>query len=944
MKRFTGTSLVACAALACAALCGCTEPIVRAPLPDAGFPGGDTDGGPAADGGLAGPTVTIEVPADGVQVAAGEALTFRGAARDHAGVAVAAGGLAWTSDHDGQLGLGAEIHTTLATVGAHVVTLTATDAAGIVGASSIHLTVIASGVPVVTIHEPSAGRIAAIGEAIRFVCEAKAGAGHTVANGGFIWTSSVDGQIGIGAEVRTGLATAGDHVVTCTATDDAGQAGHATVAVKVVTNRAPKVTITSPADQAYFKPGQTISFNGTAIDPEDGALTGVALVWKSSVSVPPQIGIGGQIATALPLGDHVITLTAKDTQGALGEATITVHVVTNVPPRCTINEPNDGRSFLVGQAIHFSGSCVDPDGGTVTGLHWTSSLDGQLGLGTNVQTALTTVGAHRIKLCAPDPVDPALIGCGEIGIAVRPNTAPTCAIVAPSAGAVVSAGETVRLEGTVTDAEDPAITGQQPSATWASDRIGQLLTRASGTFSTTVGGTHVLTFTGTDSGGLGCSATRTIRINSAPTASISSLVQNGSSATPFHAGAAVDLGATASDPDGDALAYDWQDGLEGGLGAALTARLAAPVVGHHRVVFTATDPYAAAAHATANFDVLPLGATRLVDPLTSANTNLLAAGSRNVLSAAAASNGTVYVGNDSTDVFRLPSADPAANATRISGGGGNGFPPDNVNQILIDEAGLGGAGPLVYLATKDGLVQCPYSATTGIVTQTCITLRDGNLPSQNNDLQAVALVVGSNGRTYLLVGNGDGLLVADSPVGTVDGNVSLRGKDVRGIAVDGSVAWIATDGDGLFRFDPATGASSQWRTQDGAPSNAMRAVAVGTGGAAIWVATANGLGRYEPASNVWSSWRAGGAPDPGLVGNSGRSVAVARVTLAGVARDVVWVGTDNGATRFDPTLGSMMSLTVADGLPGPVVRTITVLADGAKLFGTDKGLARYVGP
>jgi hypothetical protein len=88
-------------------------------------------------------------------------------------------------------------------------------------------------------------------------------------------------------------------------------------------NTAPSVSITSPADGASFPSGTSISFSGSASDPEDGDLTG-SLVWTSSLV--GQIGTGGSFSAVLSDGTHTITASATDSGGLNSSASITVVV------------------------------------------------------------------------------------------------------------------------------------------------------------------------------------------------------------------------------------------------------------------------------------------------------------------------------------------------------------------------------------------------------------------------------------------------------------------------------------------------------------------------------------------------------------------------------------------------------------------------------------------
>jgi len=102
-----------------------------------------------------------------------------------------------------------------------------------------------------------------------------------------------------------------------------------------VPNQSPVVTILSPAAGAVFTEGQTVTFEGEAADPEDGAIAGSALVWQSDVG--GALGSGGRISLSdLAEGRHVVTLVATDSDGALGTDSV----------RLTI-DPQTGAGFDV---------------------------------------------------------------------------------------------------------------------------------------------------------------------------------------------------------------------------------------------------------------------------------------------------------------------------------------------------------------------------------------------------------------------------------------------------------------------------------------------------------------------------------------------------------------------------------------------------------------------
>lgn len=169
-------------------------------------------------------------------------------------------------------------------------------------------------------------------------------------------------------------------------------------------NEPPTASISAPEDGATFAEDEEITFEGSADDPEDGALTGDALTWESSQE--GQIGTGGTVTTSsLATGDHTITLTATDSDGATDEATISVTVEEiNEPPTATIESPARDTMVEQGGELTLEGEAEDPEDGTLTGdrLTWTSDVDGELGNGETVTVSLTADTSHAITLEATD--------------------------------------------------------------------------------------------------------------------------------------------------------------------------------------------------------------------------------------------------------------------------------------------------------------------------------------------------------------------------------------------------------------------------------------------------------------------------------------------------------------------------------------------------------------
>jgi len=164
----------------------------------------------------------------------------------------------------------------------------------------------------------------------------------------------------------------------------------------------PTVSIVNPSDGDSFYVDEYIEFQGKASDDLDGDLTGEHLVWTSDL-ISASFGTGNIVKiNTLTIGEHLITLTAKNSSGIAGIDFISI-TVANHPPVPLITSPNSGNSFDAGEVIRFAGYATDEEDGDLTGssLSWKSNIDGYLGSGVQFSKALS-YGEHTISLTAKD--------------------------------------------------------------------------------------------------------------------------------------------------------------------------------------------------------------------------------------------------------------------------------------------------------------------------------------------------------------------------------------------------------------------------------------------------------------------------------------------------------------------------------------------------------------
>lgn len=86
------------------------------------------------------PTVIITSPIDGSNFQEGEIITFSGTVTDPED-SILTDSLIWTSDKDGQIGIGSSFSTNTLSVNSHLITLTATDSGGLSATYNISITI-----------------------------------------------------------------------------------------------------------------------------------------------------------------------------------------------------------------------------------------------------------------------------------------------------------------------------------------------------------------------------------------------------------------------------------------------------------------------------------------------------------------------------------------------------------------------------------------------------------------------------------------------------------------------------------------------------------------------------------------------------------------------------------------------------------------------------------
>jgi serine protease len=217
-------------------------------------------------------------------------------------------------------------------LGTHVITATATDFFGATATDQITLNVV-NRPPEPQIIRPSVTDTFYTHIPVQFIAYAPdPDQNEPIEEANISWISSEDGPLGTGSELSRQI-TAGTHTITLTAIDDQGLAGSAQVTVSVLSGAGlPTPQITMPADGILVAPGEQVTLQAVATDPEDGALTGASLEWSSSLDGVLGTGASIQVVLSAPSNpchahnQHMLTLKATDSDGHAVSDTSKIYV------------------------------------------------------------------------------------------------------------------------------------------------------------------------------------------------------------------------------------------------------------------------------------------------------------------------------------------------------------------------------------------------------------------------------------------------------------------------------------------------------------------------------------------------------------------------------------------------------------------------------------------
>lgn len=347
------------------------------------------------------------------------------------------------------------------------------------------------------------------------------------------------------------------------------------------TNEAPQSTISDPPADIRIAEGEVVYFSGSGSDPNDNSLT---YLWnfgsESGISDSSEQSPGTRIFNTA--GTYLVSFTAIDSLGQADPTPATRTIIVaprvgaNQAPESTIITPSSNVSITAGQTISFSGSGTDPDRDTALTYLW--NFGGESGIADFLspnpgQLRFDRAGTYVVTLTVSDSLGLADPTPATRTITVLPpvvvNQAPDSTISRPASDTTINIGESVYFSGNGSDPDD-----RTPfTYLWnfgSGSGIDDSTSRRPRSRRFNIAGTHVVTFTVTNSLGLAdpTPATRTITVlppvvaNQAPESTISSPASDIS----IVVGGILNFSGSGIDPDGDtSLTYRWNFGNDSGF-------------------------------------------------------------------------------------------------------------------------------------------------------------------------------------------------------------------------------------------------------------------------------------------------------------------------------------------------------------------------------------------
>jgi hypothetical protein len=358
----------------------------------------------------------------------------------------------------------------------------------------------------------------------------------------------------------------------------------------VLTNSAPTASITSPANNASFTAGSTVTIAASATD-TDGTISKVEFYNGATKLGEDTSSPYSYSWSNVAQGSYSLTVKATDNLSALTTSSaIAITVNTNKVPATNITSPVANSTFSSGTTITIAANATDTDG-TISKVEFYNSAT-KLGEDTTSPYSFSwpsvAAGSYSLTSKAIDN-NGATTTSALVNITVSgSNQSPVTSITSPVTNAIFIAAASVTITANATDSDG---TISKVEFFNGSAKLGEDISSPySFSWTGVAAGSYALITKATDNNGAVTNSTTvniTVNANKVPVVTLTSPVANST----FTAGETINIAATATDSDGSISKIEFFDGSNK-LGEDATSPYSfawSPAAGSYSINAKATD-------------------------------------------------------------------------------------------------------------------------------------------------------------------------------------------------------------------------------------------------------------------------------------------------------------------------------------------------------------------
>ena len=343
-------------------------------------------------------------------------------------------------------------------------------------------------------------------------------------------------------------------------------------------NNTPTITIMSHSDNVEVQDGYVEYFRAVVSD-DDNEFDELSVAWYVGEQLVCDFEVANPVGESrceivFVDGDSNVIAEVIDSEGASGRDELNVAVLPTEAPLIELLSPLSENNYYTSDLVQFSALVSDSeDASEDLVILWTSSLDGELPLGSSIDTsgeisdyAYLTEGNHAIELRVEDMAGK--VSIEEVVIQVRgENHIPSCDFTAPTNEESFVVNDFIVFSGTATDVDIP---NNELTVELSSNLDGVFQTVSpfsDGTFSIAVDtlstGTHTITLIVSDEVDAQCTTGMLLSVGTVPTVSIDQPLDSGL----FSVGDTITFRGTATDNEDpeDQISVVWTSDIDGEL-------------------------------------------------------------------------------------------------------------------------------------------------------------------------------------------------------------------------------------------------------------------------------------------------------------------------------------------------------------------------------------------